>query len=136
MFMYLIILFVSAWIADIICAFEWTVVIVLEGSGDLAGIRHTDGLAGAVSNSIEGIERYHGGDWNNKRRRIDLLLHGGWVQNQRKENATDYLTSALARCFSWHSGTYKGGRRGQRSILILFLRTGEAIVYIYWVTWG
>jgi len=46
-------LFVSACIAAISCAFEWTVEIVLEWcSGDLAGARRTDGLAGAVSNLI------------------------------------------------------------------------------------
>jgi len=45
-------LYVSAWIAAIICAFEWTAVIVLAGSGDLAGAWCADGLAGAVSNSI------------------------------------------------------------------------------------
>ena len=52
MFMYLLMLFVSDWIAAIICAFKWTVVIVLDGSGDLAGVRRADGLDGTVSNSI------------------------------------------------------------------------------------
>ena len=52
MFVYLLMLYVSAWIAAIICAFEWTAVIVLAGSGDLAGAWCADGLASAVSNSI------------------------------------------------------------------------------------
>ena len=48
-------LFVSALIAAIICAFEWTaeeIVLELECSGDMVDARRTDGLAGAVSNSI------------------------------------------------------------------------------------
>ena len=48
-------MFVSAWIAAIICAFEWMAVIVFlieESSDELAGARCTDSLAGAVSNSI------------------------------------------------------------------------------------
>ena len=60
-------LFVSARIAAIICEFEWLAVtafgfeccdltafltvLVEEGSGDLAGARCADGLAGALSNS-------------------------------------------------------------------------------------
>ena len=47
-----------------------------------------------------------------------------------------YGTSSVARCFSWPSGTYKGGERGQIILSKFVPRTGKAIVYIYWVTWG
>ena len=68
MFMYLLIVLVSAWVATIICAFECcavtgfgfeccTVIVfltVLLGSvsSDLAGARRMDCLAGALSNSV------------------------------------------------------------------------------------
>ena len=66
MFVYWLMLFVSARIAAIICVLDWMAVTVVgfeccdstvfltalveEGSGDLAGARRADGLAGALSN--------------------------------------------------------------------------------------
>ena len=49
----------------------------------------------------------------------------------RTKNVAGYGTSALARCFRWPSGTYKGGERWQIIISTFVPRTGEAIFYMF-----